>query len=102
MLNVVFDKYFSIAYNGNVIFFTVPQICLNISNWAKIHNFQGLARYDNDFFKHFLIGFFSLHWASPLKMTQSQNMWYESEKNDTKTGITQVLIQLQQKILTFS
>ena len=30
-------------------------------------------------------------------MTQSQNRGYESEKNDTKTGITQVLIELQQK-----
>ena len=42
--------------------------------------------------------FFSLHWASPLKMAQSWNRKYESEKNDTKTGIIQVLIELQQKI----
>ena len=41
--------------------------------------------------------FFSLHWASPLKIARSQNRGYESEKNDTKTGITQVLMELQQK-----
>ena len=32
-------------------------------------------------------------------MAQSQNRGYESEKNNTKTGITQVLIELQQKFL---
>ena len=31
-------------------------------------------------------------------MAQSQNRKCESEKNDTKTGIMQVLIELQQKI----
>ena len=31
-------------------------------------------------------------------MTKIQNWGYESEKNDTKTGITQVLIELQQNI----
>ena len=42
--------------------------------------------------------FFSLHWAPPLKMAQSQNWKYESEKNDTKTGIMQVLMELQQNV----
>ena len=32
-----------------------------------------------------------------LKRAQSQKRVYESKKNNTKTGITQVLIELQQK-----
>ena len=75
--------------------FTVPQICSNISNWAKTHNrFSGSSKllrwwfFKNIFFsKRFSITFciwksnrfFSLHWASSLKMGQSQNRGYESE-----------------------
>ena len=62
-------------------------------------NFQGLASFWNYdcfwnifFFKTFSIKFctwksnrfFSLHWASPLKMPQSQNRGYESEKMTLK------------------
>ena len=31
-------------------------------------------------------------------MAQSQNWKYESEKNETKTGIMQVLMELQQNV----
>ena len=34
-------------------------------------------------------------------MAQSQNRKYESEKNDSKTGIMQVLIKLQQKFIHY-
>ena len=69
-------------------------------------SFQRVLYCTPNLFKYFkldqntpsIFRFFSLHWASPLKMAQSQNREYESEKNDTKTGIMQVLIELQQKI----
>ena len=67
-----------------------------------IIDFQGLASFwNNDCFKTIFFSkrfsikffiwksdrFFSLHWASPLKMAQSQNRAYESEKMTLKTGI---------------
>ena len=66
-----------------------------------IIDFQGLASFWNNDLNIFLSKrfsikfciwksnrFFSLHWASPLKMAQSQNREYESEKMTLKTGIS--------------
>ena len=76
-------------------------------------SFQGMIvfKYIYIFFKIFSIKFyiwkfnriFSIGWVSPVKMaTKVKKRGMKVKKNDTKIGIMQLLMELQQKVFTYS